>query len=342
MKKYSSEQISQIVNGYKLLDSNGVLSSLLIRIANCNKCVLTYPSRHDKPINALVRPIPLSDLSTEDQIIKYCNKIEQDDAFLRTLFKKSSDFDEVTGQLDSGKFAIGLLPWLDRCMLFRRSAKTKLMIIGIDYKHFPPFYARKSEHCFPLDNYQKQINTWGPTWRNFWKNLLACPYDEDHVNDFLEENGVFMTNSMLCFGGSNNPGDHFYGYLECCRDHIRELMKIVQPEIVVSFGKFGCENVASLLQEQNIDSSILRILSNPKIPFYKKTKVISSGSDYSEGIQLKYNSLPVVFWPLYQPARSHLNTYKGDYGVLRRLLGFNSGQRKLNTFERARRVGVDE
>lgn len=323
MGKYSSEQIYQIIKGYKLLDRNGNLSSLLKRIADCNKCALTYPSRHDNPINALVRPIPLSDLSTEDQIIEYCNRIERDDAFLRTLFKNSSNLDETIAQLDSAKFAIGLLPWLDRCMLFRRSGKTKLMIIGIDYKHFHPFYAQKNEHSFPLDNYWKNINTWGPTWKNFWKNLLGGPYDEKQVNNFLEKHGVFMTNSMLCFGGGENPEKHFYGYLECCREHIRELLKIVQPEIVVSFGKFGCENVASIFHEQNNSNSILGILSNQKIPFHKKIKAIMSGYDYSEGIHLKYNSLPIVFWPLYQPARSHLNKYEGDYEVLKRLLDMN-------------------
>ncbi len=323
MGKYSSKQIAQIISGYKLLDRDGALSSLLKRIANCNKCASIYPTRLDNPLNALVRPIPLSTLLTEDQISNYCKGIEGDDAFLRKVFKNSSNIDDAIFQLDSGKFAIGLLPWLDRCMLFRRSEKTKLMIIGIDYKHFPPFYARKSEHSFPTDNYQKRINTWGPTWRNFWKNLLACPYNEEKVNNFLEENGVFMTNSMLCFGGSNNPSTHFYGYLTCCRNHIRDLLKIVQPEIVVSFGKFGCENVATILYEQNIDSPILEKLSNQKIPFYKKIKAIKAVSDYKEGIALSYNSLPIIFWPLYQPARSHLNTYKGDYDVLQRLLDAN-------------------
>lgn len=92
---------------------------------------------------------------------------------------------------------------------------------------------------------------------------------------------------------------------------------------MVSFGKFGCENVASILHEQNNNNSILGILSNPRIPFYKKIKAIMSGYDYSEGIHLKYNSLPIVFWPLYQPARSHLNKYEGDYEVLKGLLDVN-------------------
>ena len=118
MEKYSLEEISQIIKGYKLLDHNGDMFSLLKRISYCNKCALTYPSRRDNPISALVRPIPLSELPTEDQIIEYCNRIERDDAFSRNIFKDSLNLDEVINQLDSTKFAIGLLPWLDCCMLF--------------------------------------------------------------------------------------------------------------------------------------------------------------------------------------------------------------------------------
>jgi hypothetical protein len=251
---------------------------------------------------------------------------------LRHVFQSSSDCEEALSKLDSAKFAIGLLPWLDRCMLFRRSKKTKLMVIGIDYKHFPPFHANRKEHCFPLDTYRKPVNTWGPSWRNFWSNLLGGPYDDDEVNKFLEENGVFMTNSMLCFGGSDNPKAHFYGYIECCRNYIRELLQLVEPEIVVSFGKFGCENAASILREQNINNLILGLLSNYKVPFNEKIRAVISDNNYSEGIYLNYNTLPVVFWPLYQPALRHLHWYKGDYEVLRSLLGLNYGQRKLSDF----------
>lgn len=332
MAKYSSEQISQIIKGYKLLDRNGALSALLERIAQCTCCAETHPNRKDKPINALVRPVPLADFSTEDQIRDYCNEIVKDDVNLRHVFQSSSTCEVALSKLDSAKFAIGLLPWLDRCMLFRRSEKTKLMIIGIDYKHFSPFHANKREHCFPLDTYRKPVNTWGPTWRNFWSKLLGGPYDDDEVNKILEENGVFMTNSMLCFGGSDNPKAHLYGYLKCCRNHIRELFQLVEPEIVVSFGKFGCENAASILREQNINSLILGLLSNHKVPFNEKIRAIISDNNYSKGVYLDYNKSPLVFWPLYQPALSHLHRYNGDYEVLRGLLGLNNGQRKLSEF----------
>jgi len=332
MNKYSLEQVSQIIKGYKLLDRNGALSSLLERIAQCTCCAKTHPNRQDKPINALVRPIPLADFSTGDQIREYCSEIVRDDVNLRHVFQSSTDCEDALSKLDSAKFAIGLLPWLDRCMLFRRSKKTKLMVIGIDYKHFPPFHANRKEHCFPLDTYRKPVNTWGPTWRNFWGRLLGGPYDDDEVNKFLEENGVFMTNSMLCFGGSDNPKAHFYGYIECCRNYIRELLQLVEPEIVVSFGKFGCENVASILREQNINSLMLGLLSDNKVPFNEKISAVISDNNYSEGIYLNYNTSPLVFWPLYQPALSHLHQYKGDYEVLRSLLGLNCGQRKLSKF----------
>lgn len=320
MEKYSLEQVSGIIKGYRLLDQNGALSSLLERIARCNNCAVAYPSRDDHPVNALVRPLPLANWSTEDQIIDLCKAIQREDSDLRTIFKESSNPDEIVAQLGSRKFTIGLLPWLDRCMLFRRTEKTKLMIIGIDYKHFPCFCQRENEQNFPLDSYQKRINTWGPSWRNFWSNLLNSPYDDQQVDRFLETNGVFMINSMLCFGNNIYPQKHFPGYLNCCREHIRELVKIVRPEIVVSFGKLGCENVASLLYEQNEDNSVLRRVANPRTSFKAKIEAIRGSEDYRVGIIVSYNSRPIVFWPLYPPARSK-NRYEDDYHVVRRLLG---------------------
>ncbi|HDS44512.1 MAG TPA: hypothetical protein ENN68_00150 [Methanomicrobia archaeon] len=320
MEIYSLEQVSQIINGYKLLDQNGALSSLLERITRCNNCAVAYPSRDDQPVNALVRPLLLAKLSTEDQIIDLCRAIQREDTYLRTLFKKAFDPDEIIAQLGSRKFAIGLLPWLDRCMLFRRTEKTKLMIIGIDYKHFPCFCQREKEHNFPLDSYQKRINTWGPSWRNFWSNLFDSPYNDQQVDRFLAMNGVFMINSMLCFGNNNEPQEHFPGYLNCCRGHIRALIKIVQPEIVVSFGKLGCENVAALLNEQNTDNSVLRRVAHPGTSFRAKIAAIRGSKNYREGITVSYNSHPIVFWPLYQPARKRYR-YEEDYHVLRRLLG---------------------
>jgi hypothetical protein len=130
MEKYSSREISQIINGYKSLDCNGDLSSLFQRVSHCNKCVSTYPDRPDLPKNVLVRSLPL---------FNYSIRIKRDDTFLRNLFNNSSNPYDVIANLGSAKFAIGLLPWLDRCMLFRRSKNTKLMVIGIDYKIFQYF-----------------------------------------------------------------------------------------------------------------------------------------------------------------------------------------------------------
>ena len=52
----------------------------------------------------------------------------------------------------------------------------------------------------------------------------------------------------------------------------------------------------------------------------RRTKSWRGSENYREGITVSYNARPLVFWPLYQPARSK-NRYKGDYQVVRRLLG---------------------
>ncbi|MFC1580067.1 uracil-DNA glycosylase family protein [Thermodesulfobacteriota bacterium] len=232
----------------------------------------------------------------------------------------------VLKRLGSAKFALGLNPWLDRCMLYRKSRKTKLMIIGIDYKHFPVFHGTKRDHNFPLDSYRIKNNIWGPTWRNFWKQVLSKPYDDSKVDTFIGEKGVFITNSMLCFGGSVDPRSHFYGYLECCRPYIREMISIVRPEIIVSFGNFGCRNAASILAEENRENQILNQLAKSNAPL-KLLPSILRKREFKGGIKTIFNRKNILFWPLYQPARSNVCKYPGDYRTLTRLLDLAKGGR---------------
>jgi len=49
-------------------------------------------------------------------------------------------------------------------------------------------------------------------------------------------------------------------------------------------------------------------------------KSLISDPSLKDGIEVKYNSSPVKFWLVYQPSRSHVNHYDGDYEVLRGLL----------------------
>ena len=318
--KYSSREVLSIIKGYGLIGRHGDLSSLLKKISSCGSCPSTYQQRTDKPINCLVRPLPLFRLSNKAHLSKYSIRIKRDDTFLRNLFRSGLGTEQVLGKLRSAKFSMGLNPWLDRCMLFRKSKKTKLMIIGIDYKHFRVFHCQKRDQNFPLDSYKTQNNIWGPTWRRFFGNLLGKPYNDESVNAFLREYGVFITNSMLCFGGSENPSDHFYGYLQCCRNHIAEMIKIVKPEVIISFGNYGCNNVASILVEGGNDDPVLHKLSKSRTPL-KEMKSVVRSSKYAQGIKARYEFKDMLFWPLYQPARSHLYRYDSDYDNLHKLLG---------------------
>ena len=317
--KYSSEEILSVIEGYRLLDRNGHLSSLLKKISKCDNCQLTHPKRSDKPTNCLVRPLPLSRLSTNAHLSKYPIRIKRDDTFLRNLFQSELKTEEIRDKLGSAKFSIGLNPWLDRCMMFRKSKKTKLMIIGIDYKHFPVFHRQRRDHNFPLDSYKTQNNIWGPTWRKFFENILGEPYSDERVNEFLRDYGVFMTNSMLCFGGSDNPSDHFYGYLECCRNYIKEMIKIVKPKVIVSFGNYGCKNVTSILVKSENDNPVLDKLLESRTPLKEMNSIVRN-PEYAQGIKVRFESKDIVFWPLYQPARSHIYSYDHDYDNLRELL----------------------
>ncbi|MBW1702409.1 MAG: hypothetical protein JRJ11_12135 [Deltaproteobacteria bacterium] len=319
MERYTQKEVSSIIRGYKLLDNAGELSNLLKRISSCRACNDEYSNRSDLPLNCLVRPIPLFRLRNRETISKYYIRVRRDDGFLRNLFEKRLTTKTVLRRLGSTKFSIGINPWLDRCMLHRKFRKTKLMIVGIDYKHFPVFHKLKRDHNFPLDGYTIKNNIWGPTWRRFWQNVLNQEYDDSTVDKFIRKNGVFMTNSMLCFGGSGDPQSHFYGYLKCCRDHVREMIRIVRPEILVSFGDLGCRNVASILLGENENSSILSHLATKQSPM-SEMESVAKNRKYRRVINARFNSREMKFWPLYQPAWSHIHKYRGDYTKLRHLL----------------------
>lgn len=194
MSCYTPTELSKIIRGYQKLDG---LTDLLKEAARCRNCHKAHPRRQDLPLNALVRPIPA--LKTDEEVRKYLIGIRRDDTFLRNLLTTANTSHDAANSLKGARFAIGLLPWLDRCMLFRRTKKTKLMVVGIDYKHFPVFFEQGEDHCFPLDSYRTKNNIWGPSWRRFWSGLWGL-YDDDTVNAFIQKHGVYFINSMLCFG----------------------------------------------------------------------------------------------------------------------------------------------
>ncbi len=320
---YSRDEVYRIIQGYRLLDRSGLFSSLLKRISKCDKCIRLENGDLDKPLNFLVRPLPLHRLTTPKEIRKYTIRIKRDDTFLRNIFKDFRSTEEVKEKIGSARFCIGILPWLDRCMLIRTSEETKLMIVGIDYKNFPVFFRQGKDQNFPFDSYRKKNNIWGSTWRKFWTNLLGSSYDEETVNNVIAAVGLYVTNSMLCFGGGKSPRAHNFDYISCCRDHIKDQIKIVSPKIIVSFGNFGCKNVASILLDQNEDNPLLKMLVSSSNPL-KEMKLLSSTSRCKDGIKVRYDSSSICFWPLYQPGWSHIHKYDGEYDVLRSLLGLRS------------------
>lgn len=316
-QRYSEQEIRSIVDGYMTLDQDGRLSALMAKVTRCRKCQVMDSLGKSRPINALVRPLPLPRLSDNKAFRNYCIKIKRDDSYLRHQFEPGRSAEEVTAALGPTKFSIGLLPWTDRCMLYQKSnGQTKLMVIGIDYKNFPPFFHSPRDHQFPLDSYRKSNNIWGPSWRQFWRYLLGTA-DDATVNNFIGENGVFFTNSMLCFGGSKDRTHHEEICLTNCRNHIAELISIMRPDVLVSFGVLGLRNIVSLLIEQNPGHPFLESLVGAEMPFKEMEKAVNRGMG-AEGVQVLWEGRHVAFWPLYQPARP--NRYNRDYEVLRGLL----------------------
>ncbi len=321
-QRYSEQEIRSILDGYITLDQGGRLSSLLAKVNRCRRCQAMASLGKNRPINALVRPLPLARLSDAKACRNYCIKIKRDDTYLRHQFEANRSAKEVVEALGPTKFSIGLLPWTDRCMLYQKSnGQTKLMVIGIDYKNFHPFFYSPRDHQFPLDSYRKPNNIWGPSWRQFWRFLLGTA-DDATVNHFIAENGAFFTNSMLCFGNSKEPTHHEEVCLKNCRCHISELISIIRPDVLVSFGILGLRNTVGLLMDQNPGHPFLESLDVAEMPFKEMAKAVKRGRG-AEGIQVVWEGKRVAYWPLYQPARP--NRYHRDYEVLRELLGLEIG-----------------
>jgi hypothetical protein len=97
------------------------------------------------------------------------------------------------------------------------------------------------------------------------------------------------------------------------------MIGIVEPEVIVSFGNLGCRNVASILLQYDKGNRDLKKLAKSLSPL-KEMESISKGMKKGEGIKTRYNSRDMVFRPLYQPARSNVYGYPGEYAKLRSLL----------------------
>jgi hypothetical protein len=312
MDLYTDQERRRIIRGYQKLDG---LLDLLREASRCRACHNAYPDRHDLPVNALVRPLPT--LEGDDEIRRYLIRVKRDDTFLRNLLATATTAGHVTSKLKGAKFAIGLLPWLDRCMLLRRGKRTKLMVVGIDYKNFPSFFDQGRDHCFPLDSYRTRTNVWGKSWRMFWSGLFG-QYDDDAVNAFIAKHGVLFTNSMLCFGGSEDPNEHSREYVECCRPFIERQIDIAKPEVLVSFGDIGAWNVATILLGHNQGNQVLQTLAVSRHPLRNMGNMVRTVQDGIDVVMLGHR---MKFWPMYQPARRHLHGFDGDYAALRSLLG---------------------
>jgi len=144
----------------------------------------------------------------------------------------------------------------------------------------------------------------------------------NYTNNEIEKIITFITNSMLCFGGNDNPQKHHYPYLQNCREHIHKLIEIVKPEVIVSFGQLGCRNVSEILQpfcKDDKTRELFNLLKSSK-RFSDKAGCLVGKKMFRSGIKTLFKKRKIYYWPLYQPARSHMFSYKNDYAVLRKLL----------------------
>jgi hypothetical protein len=188
MTRFTFDEFYNVVQGYRILeDAHGSLEAVLRDANRCRAC-MKDAGDSESPVNLLVRALPLSRLADRASVVRYFRRVKRDDGFLRRLLLSGSSPVALRSRLVSERFSIGLLPWLDyamlhRSMLHRRSRETAIMVVGIDFKNWPAFVKNEKDYYFPLEappdssSKDRPPNVWGPTWRNFWKNLLGAPYD---------------------------------------------------------------------------------------------------------------------------------------------------------------------
>lgn len=155
----------------------------------------------------------------------------------------------------------------------------------------------------------------------------------------MKRQGVYMTNSMLCFGGSTKPSDHHFPYIENCREYIEEQIRIVRPRILLSFGIDGCHNAAAILLKYNPNNTVLRTLLQAKSPVTRLESLLASNPSLRQGIPVTYDSFSLTFWAVYQPARD--KRYNGDYEILRTLLEKEHAENKVQN-KNGRVDAIDE
>jgi uracil DNA glycosylase superfamily protein len=319
MDVYSQREFLRIVQGYRMLDRESALTRLLRDVSRCSRCQNRHAGCNDLPVNLLVRPLPISRLADNKAVDRYYVRIKRDHGHLRNLLEASTPTSSFLAKVGSARFSIGLLPWLDFSMANRTSNETELMVIGIDFKHMLDFIANEKNQHLPLHTPRARSTIWGSTWRRFWSNLLSTSYDYTQVSEFIADHGVYFTNSVLCFGGARDPRSHSYQYVDCCRPHVEQQIDIVRPRCLVSFGDFGCRNVATILAQENPHSAQLNKLARSAHPLRDFRSF--SRAERRELLQLRFRSRQIGFVPLYQPGWSHTAAYRSDYGVLREYLG---------------------
>ena len=67
---------------------------------------------------------------------------------------------------------------------------------------------------------------------------------------------------------------------------------------------------------------------NDNLPKYEEDH-ITGNKLFKSGIHSYFNKRKISYWPLYQPARSHVFYYENDYAVVRKLLHLKS-ERSIN------------
>jgi len=318
-------KLVDIIQKYGALGQKGEMAEFLARAKNCTECAETIASKKKCPLNLLVNDLDPSDPEKEAKRIEDRYN-DFNDFFGReprnkitkkglTDLKEEDFYDSVMIEKEcwpkNMRLSIGVCGWTDAGLfLCKNQSQPKIMIVASDW------YPLLAQNSFILEREDAKLIGSG------FAKLLFPERASEKWRELLEKAGVYFTNAMLCYRpgkdkiGSTNLSIRSFNN---CRGFLEAQIKIVNPELLISWGVQATSSIFKILAKYAPDSmtanKMERYSSNP----FKEIK--TSIDEFP--LQIKIGDNNLHFHPLYHPAsrRCHWGEKTGkisqDYSKLK-------------------------
>lgn len=315
----------QIIQKYGALGQKGEMAEFLARAKNCKECEKKITSYKKRPLNRLVNDLDLRDPEKEaERIVKryeHFNDFFGREPLGRITKKGLTDLEEEVFYDSVMKkkecwpndmsLSIGVCGWTDAGLFLHKSQfPPKIMIVASDW------YPLLAQDTFLIEREDSKLLGSG------FAKLLFSERASEEWSELLEKAGVYFTNAMLCYRpgkdktGSTNLSMRSFNN---CRGFLEAQIKIVKPDLLISWGVQATSSIFKILAKYAPDS-----MTANKLECYSANpfKEIKTSSDEFP-LQFKIGDNSLHFHPLYHPSsrRCHWGEKTGkifqDYSKLK-------------------------